>query len=1558
MRHRTTRPTRPSRARHYTPLSETLESRLVLSQFVVSPTGNDAGSGTASSPWLTLQHAANSVHPGDDVEVLAGQYAGFSMTNGGAAVAPITIRADPGAVITSPNPATPDGINLQGASYVDIEGFQITGMPRDGIRSVSDTGVTIRDNAISQSASWGIYAGISSALDVEGNTVSQSKQQGGIYASGSGAGPGIRGNVAWGDNGPGIQVVGDASQGGNGILTGAAIAGNVIHDDGAGISGDGLQGSTIQNNLLYNINGNGISLYRANGGGPSSGDLVVNNTVVVATDGGWALSVANGATGDTAYNNIFYSGAPAGGSIAISADSLSGFTSDYNEADRFSANGGGATLGLSAWQASTGRDGHSFASTPSALFANPSAGDYHLSATSPAINAGTMTSAPATDLEGRARPARTTIDVGAYELPAVLASFVKQDDTTQGNWIGTYGSQGYEVVGGSTSLPGYAGVGIAGGSIAYWNGAANDVRGLERSSTDTSRVAGTYYTYSNFTVSLTPTDSKAHQVALYLVDWDSNNSRVERVDLINPADGSVLDSKLVSNFSNGRYLVWDVSGPVAFRVTAISGRSPSETNAVLSGIFFDAATPAAPVPTTPYIVSETPADVTGIGGSTLVSATLNEAIDPSTASFVLTDLQNQVIPSTTTYDATRHVITLIPVSPLMDNDRYTATLSGIQQAPGNAMATASWAFDVGSDPHSTDLIKQAEHLAIFKLVPHTQVTDFALRSGSWGDPSVWSDGAVPTTGDRVDIPAGISVQVDGLFAQSRVQSLFVEGTLRFNPDVNTSLEVVTTIVGPDGYFEIGTAQHRVAANVTAQFIIGNRGVRDAAMRLADPLDYTGGFISHGMTSLYGALYTSSATPSIIPRAGNTSITLSSVPNGWKVGDTLLFAGLSLTANQDETRTIVAVSPDGLTYTFNSPLAYDHGGIYGYSQAAPVGNMTRNVIFSSEDSTDLVDRGHVMFMHTQNEVIDSVAFVGLGRTSAQTQETFPKLDANGVLVPGTDANTAGRYAVHFHIRDGATYAQTPAVITNSVIDTSPKIGIDNHGGYALITNNLTYEVDGAGIFTENGSEIGTISGNMTVRSHGSNDNLDGRHGQNGDPNDYGFSGTGIWVQGGGVTVLNNFSSGQSGAAFTFFANSIVDDSPSPSGYSVFLAQNLKDPSIAGGLPYIDVSTVPLDFEGDVGIASGTGLTTWSFDLFSIISPAQSLIANSSFINNSVAWGNGYSRHFSLVNDRLIGGDPQNFRQVFYDDAISGNEETSDISMTNVTIDGYVNAYSIPQHGDNEIHGGYITGTIYVPGAYGGKLDIEGVTWGIVPGAPSYHIVLENTYTSGNLKALPGDLQPMLFTYNGQTVYYDSQAAGFVPFSGISPDLDGKTNQQLWAQYGLAIGGRIAPGKLTQTPDIIGGSIGNNVPTAPSIKTSDLLYGQVYDWSLPQIVLNNPYNYSGTVTIAGVTYTSAPRNLHVGWNVITIATPSGPASFLVSSQFDSGLAAAISTQDPGTVPAASAPTASVGAAIPALTPQAPTPAVVAKSPTRVPLPTPAGTARSRVIQAVPESEQPGH
>jgi hypothetical protein len=144
---------------------------------------------------------------------------------------------------------------------------------------------------------------------------------------------------------------------------------------------------------------------------------VINNTIVQASDGRWALNIQDGSTGNTVLNNILYNNHSFRGSIDISADSLPGLTSDYNVVmNRFLINDG-AVQSLAQWRAATGQDQHSIVATPAQLFVNVAADDYHLSATSPALNAGTSVEAPAIDLEGRARPQGAAVDIGALERP-------------------------------------------------------------------------------------------------------------------------------------------------------------------------------------------------------------------------------------------------------------------------------------------------------------------------------------------------------------------------------------------------------------------------------------------------------------------------------------------------------------------------------------------------------------------------------------------------------------------------------------------------------------------------------------------------------------------------------------------------------------------------------------------------------------------------------------------------------------------------------------------------------------------------------------------------------------------------------------------------------------------------------------------------------------------------------------------------------------------------------------------------------------------------------------
>ncbi len=161
------------------------------------------------------------------------------------------------------------------------------------------------------------------------------------------------------------------------------------------------------------------------------------------------------------------------------------------------------------------------------------------------------------------------------------ATFVKTDLTTQGWWKGIYGGDGYNVINDSIAYPSYVTVTPSANALYTWAASTSDTRALQKASSATDRIAACWYNASPFTIDLAFNDTAIHQVALYLIDWDNWYGRNETVTILD-AKGTVLDTRTISNFLSGQYLVWNLSGHVIIRFT----NNNSLSNAVVSGIFF------------------------------------------------------------------------------------------------------------------------------------------------------------------------------------------------------------------------------------------------------------------------------------------------------------------------------------------------------------------------------------------------------------------------------------------------------------------------------------------------------------------------------------------------------------------------------------------------------------------------------------------------------------------------------------------------------------------------------------------------------------------------------------------------------------------------------------------------------------------------------------------------------------------------------------------------------------------------------------------------------------
>lgn len=418
---------------------DALECRRLLSSYVVAPSGSDSNPGTSASPWATLQHAADSVVAGDSVSVRAGTYAGFVIgwnePQNGTASKPITFKADAGAIITTRNAKTADGINLEGTDYVIVDGFTIQpaseqGNFRAGIRSVQNSHVIVRNNSVKMRSTdrYGIFSSFTTSLLVQKNDVSGTNNSG-IYTSNSAEDPIIRGNRVHNVGGNGLHFNGDISQGGTGMIDGAIVEQNIIFEAGGAAGGsainmDGVRNSRIHNNVLYNNRAKGIALYQIDAASGSTNNQILHNTVVMPADAtGYALTIKDGSTGNLVFNNILLSAASFNGSISIAPDSASGFQSDYNiVTPRLSVDGGDTNLTLGEWKSQTSQDSHSTAPDPFSLVVDLTNNDLRLKAGSSAIDAATGSHSVSNDIAATARPSGAAADIGAYEFVSPSAT--------------------------------------------------------------------------------------------------------------------------------------------------------------------------------------------------------------------------------------------------------------------------------------------------------------------------------------------------------------------------------------------------------------------------------------------------------------------------------------------------------------------------------------------------------------------------------------------------------------------------------------------------------------------------------------------------------------------------------------------------------------------------------------------------------------------------------------------------------------------------------------------------------------------------------------------------------------------------------------------------------------------------------------------------------------------------------------------------------------------------------------------------------------------------------
>jgi len=433
--------------------------------YYVATTGLDTNPGSSSQPWLTLQHAVDSIAAGDTVIVRDGTYYGCRIdTNSGTSGSPKTIKAEhhAGAILNHPGASNDHNsvFEIEDSNYWVVEDFRVNAMTSyDHAIDARNAGhITVRNCEGHSSTLTGIFSGFTDYLLVEGCEAHETTEHG-IYPGNSADYGTVRGNISWGNTECGIQLNADLSMGGDGTMSYWTIEKNTLYGNGisggAGINFDGVADSKILNTLLYNNGRNGIALYAIDGANGSTRNILYNDTILNPSGSLWCITIAQASQGAACADNkiknciLMNDSAARGSIIGYSSSMGSGFQSDYNAViDRFSVDQDNETLLTLAQWRGYGYDTHSFITTKTALFVDPANNDYHLKVGSPAINAGTTVTEVTDDIEGTSRPQGGAYDVGCYEAAGGSALTITTSSLPAGT-VGTAYNQTLTATGGT-----------------------------------------------------------------------------------------------------------------------------------------------------------------------------------------------------------------------------------------------------------------------------------------------------------------------------------------------------------------------------------------------------------------------------------------------------------------------------------------------------------------------------------------------------------------------------------------------------------------------------------------------------------------------------------------------------------------------------------------------------------------------------------------------------------------------------------------------------------------------------------------------------------------------------------------------------------------------------------------------------------------------------------------------------------------------------------------------------------------------------------------------------
>ena len=107
-------------------------------------------------------------------------------------------------------------------------------------------------------------------------------------------------------------------------------------------------------------------------------------------------------------------------------------------------------------------------------------------------------------------------------------------------------------------MPGYAQLSVSGQTEVVHASSTSDVRALQKAASSTDRIAAIWFSSTSFELDLNLGDGQTHQVAFYCLDWGGSD-RAQTMEILDASNNALLDSRSVSQFHDGKYMVWNLS---------------------------------------------------------------------------------------------------------------------------------------------------------------------------------------------------------------------------------------------------------------------------------------------------------------------------------------------------------------------------------------------------------------------------------------------------------------------------------------------------------------------------------------------------------------------------------------------------------------------------------------------------------------------------------------------------------------------------------------------------------------------------------------------------------------------------------------------------------------------------------------------------------------------------------------------------------------------------------------------------------------------------------------